>query len=177
MVAEADGAEHLLDPRPDLTPRQSLALQPVRDVPGHGHVGEQRVRLEHQVDRAAVRRARQQVGAVERDRAAVGRLDPGEDAQQRGLAAAARAEEGEELALADVQGDAVQGDDVTEPPGDALDAHKRLGYGGRLGKSTHVKDSVSRVIRWATMITVKLTASRIVASALISGVTPKRTIE
>ena len=87
--------------------RQALHLQPVGDVGAHAHMREQRVGLEHQVDRPLVRRQRRDVAAVEQDAPVARRLEAGEHAQQRGLAAAGRAEQREELVLADVERDAV----------------------------------------------------------------------
>jgi hypothetical protein len=69
-------------------------------------VREQRIGLEHHVDRPLVRRQRVQALAVEGD-AAGWALEAGQAAQQGGLAAAGAAEQGEDLALADVQADVV----------------------------------------------------------------------
>jgi hypothetical protein len=62
-------------------------------------------------------------------RPALGISRPGQHAQQRGLAAAGAAEQAEELALVDVQGDVVHGDEITEAFADALDAQERPGIG------------------------------------------------
>jgi hypothetical protein len=53
-------------------------------------------------------------------------LEPGDHAQRGGLAAAAGAEQGEELALCDVEIEVVNGDQVAERLGDALQPHGRL---------------------------------------------------
>lgn len=63
----------------------------------------------------------------------------------------------------DVQAHPVQSGDLAEPPGDVMDPDHSA--------------SVSRLIRCAAITTVKLTASRQVARALISGVTPNLIIE
>src|SRR3546814_6015743 len=64
--------------------------------------------------------------ALQQDGALAGRLEAGQHAQQRGLAAARGAEQREELALEDVEGDVVDGDEVAETLGDADDLHVRL---------------------------------------------------
>jgi len=66
-----------------------------------GHVGEQRIALEHHADAALLRAQGHDVLAVEEDLAAIYRRQPGDAAQQRGLAATGRAEQGDEFALGD----------------------------------------------------------------------------
>src|SRR3546814_16235525 len=67
--------------------------------------------------------------ALQQDGALAGRLEAGQHAQQRGLAAARGAEQREELALEDVEGDVVDGDEVAETLGDADDRseERRIG--------------------------------------------------
>ena len=60
----------------DLVLRRAFLLQAERDVRFDRHVREQRVRLEHHVHRAAVRRQRREVLAVDEDLAGGGRLEP-----------------------------------------------------------------------------------------------------
>ena len=69
--------------------------------------------------------------AVEQDAALVRRLEAGEQAQQRGLAAAGRAEQREELALEDVERQAVDRGDAAEALADGLEPHQRPR--GRIG--------------------------------------------
>ena len=78
----------------------------------------QRVALEHHVDRPPVGRHAGKVRAVEQDAALVRRLEAGEQAQQRGLAAAGGTEQREELALVDVERQAVDRGEVAEALGD-----------------------------------------------------------
>ena len=66
-------------------------------------VREQRVALEHDVERSFLGRPTRDVGAVDQHLPVVGRLQPGENAQQRGLTAAAGAEQAEERAGRDVE--------------------------------------------------------------------------
>ena len=88
--------------------------QPVGDVVLHGQVGEQGVRLEDRVHRAAMRRDVHEVAAVEQD-VAVGRLfEAGDQPQGGGLAATRRTEQREELAGLDAQVDTVHRGDVGE---------------------------------------------------------------
>src|SRR5471032_530835 len=78
-----------------------LHLQAEGDVLFHGHVGEQRVALEHHADRAFLRAQRDDVLAIQQDFPAVYRRQAGDAAQQGRLAAARRAEQGDEFALGD----------------------------------------------------------------------------
>ena len=72
-------------------------------------VREERQRLEHQAGRPPVRRQVVDGRAADADVAGGRRLQPGEHAQQRRLARARRPDDGEELALGDVEVDAVDG--------------------------------------------------------------------
>ena len=77
-------------------------------------MGKQRVVLEHGVDVALVGRHAFGGLAENLDMALVGLLEAGDEAQAGGLARARGAEHGEELALGDVEGDAVDGPDRAE---------------------------------------------------------------
>ena len=68
----------------------------------------ERVALEHHGDVALLGPQRVDDPAVDRDLAGGDLLEAGEHAQQRRLAAAGRADEDDELAVADLDGDAVQ---------------------------------------------------------------------
>ncbi|ESR71714.1 hypothetical protein T266_08105 [Pseudomonas aeruginosa VRFPA05] len=86
------------DPLLQFRRRHLLHAQAEGDVLLHGHVGEQRVALEHHGDPALLRRQRHHILAVDEDAPAVDLGQPGDAAQQGGLAAAAGAEQGDELA-------------------------------------------------------------------------------
>ena len=92
----------------------ALPAQAVRDVVLDREMREQRVALEHGVDRPAVRRSACEVDAVEEDRPGGRLLEPGDEPQCRGLAASRRPEQREELARADRQVDAVDGHELAE---------------------------------------------------------------
>ena len=79
-------------------------------------------------------------------------------------------EQCEELVLLDVEAHVVDGDGLAEPLGQVPDREQ----GGAV--SCH-RSSVSLVMRWAAITMVKLTSRSKAARALISGVTPKRTME
>ena len=98
--------------------------QPVRDVVADGHVREERVVLEDRVDVAVERRDRGDVGAVEQDPAGGRQLEAGDHAQGRRLARARRPEHREELAVADVEVDAVDRDDVAVVLRDPFEADR-----------------------------------------------------
>ena len=82
--------------------------QAERDVALDGQVGEQRIALEHRVDRSALGWHAGDVLAVEQHPAGIGVLEAPDHAQRGGLAAAARAEQREELAGADRDVDVLQ---------------------------------------------------------------------
>ncbi len=92
-------------------------------------VGEQRVVLEHHVHRALVGRVAGDVAIAQEDPAARRELEAADHAQGRRLAAAGRAEQREELASGDVEGHLVDGDDLAEPLGDAVELDLTSGRG------------------------------------------------
>ncbi|MNN60296.1 hypothetical protein D3C81_1754670 [compost metagenome] len=99
---------------------------------------EQRVGLEHHVDRPLVGRQVGDVLAVQVDAPRGGPLEAGEQAQQGRLAAAGAAEQGEDLALVDAQRDVVHRDHFVELLGYPVDLDEdfpglRVGHGFLLG--------------------------------------------
>ncbi len=100
---EPDQREHGVDAPPDLGRRPALHAQAEADIAAHGEMREQRVILEHGVDRAAVRGIVGDVASVQQDAAAVRTLEAGHQAQGRALAATGRSEQGQELALAQAE--------------------------------------------------------------------------
>ena len=62
--------------------------------------------------------------AVDQDVAGGGVLEPGDDPQQRGLAAAGRADEDAELAVGDLEVDALDHVDRTEGLGDSCEVER-----------------------------------------------------
>jgi hypothetical protein len=93
-----------------------------------GHVRVQRVALEHHRDAAP--RGRELVDALGADEQFAGGdvLEPGDAAQQRRLAAAGRADEDHELAIANLEVDAVQDHGLVEGLVQALDF--QVGHAG-----------------------------------------------
>ena len=112
QAAEADQLEHGADPRAGLGGGHLRDLQAVGDVAGDGQVREERVALEHRVDRPAMGRRVADAPAVDQDLAGVERLEAADGAQERGLAAARRTEERQELARRHRQRQVVEGDHV-----------------------------------------------------------------
>ena len=90
---------------------------------------EERVALEHHVDRPPVGRHAGQVGPAENDPPGARRLEPGQEPHQRGLAAAGRTEQAKELALEDVERHVVDCGGRAEALGDALEADQGHGAG------------------------------------------------
>ena len=102
-LGEADGLQVLLGVGAALGRRESLELQPVFDVRLHVEPGKDRIVLEYGAgDRPAI------AAGLDFD-ATCGRVfKPGDDAQQRGFPATAGADQGEELAVADIEVDIVE---------------------------------------------------------------------
>src|SRR3546814_20759548 len=91
-----------------------LLLQAEGDVLLDVHVREERIGLEHHVDRPLVGRHARHVPAFQQDLAPAGDFEAGQHAQQGGLAAPGGPEQGDEHALVDVEGDVVDRDEVAE---------------------------------------------------------------
>ena len=126
-AVELDQRQHLVDTGVDLGPRQRLLLEAERDVAGNRQMREQRIALEHHVDRPPVRRQAGDVLAAEQDAAFTRLLEAREHAQQRGLAAARGPEQREEFTLVDVERDAIDGGHLAEAFADRFERHQRLG--------------------------------------------------
>ena len=114
QVGEAEQFGDVGDAPRDLVLRRPPGAQAVAEVLAHGHVRIERVALEDHGDVARPRREVGDVPVADRDRAAGHVLEPGEQPEQRRLAAARRADEHQELAVADLQGDVVDGLDRAE---------------------------------------------------------------
>ncbi len=119
------------------TRRCDLGLRPLADgqpeghVVAHRHVLEGRVVLEHEADAPLLGRHPRDVAVAQPDRPLVGRLETRDDPQERRLAAARRTQERRQLAVGDVQGDAVERDEGPEPLDQSLnpDGHRDLSCG------------------------------------------------
>jgi hypothetical protein len=127
VVGHADEAEQLGHPGRAPRPVPASLAEAEAHVLRHRQVREQRVGLEHQVDRPAVRRLGGDVAAVDADAPAVGLLEAGQDPQQRRLAAARRPQQREDLAAGQTERHAAQRHHRPEGPGDAVDGDE----GGR----------------------------------------------
>src|SRR5262249_8210089 len=117
-------ADHVLDGGGWRAPH----LEAVGGVVPHRHPGEDGVALEdHRIHRAL------RMGRLDLDGAGGDRFEAGKDAQQRGLAAPARPDDHEELAVGDVDRDAVDRDELREHLAEIADADGRPGrqrFGG-----------------------------------------------
>jgi hypothetical protein len=85
---QLDHLQHLQHALADLVLGHAVLAQAEGDVLLDRHVREERVGLEHHVDRPLVGRGSGQIGAVQNDLARGRLLETGQHAQQRGLAAA-----------------------------------------------------------------------------------------
>src|SRR5690606_12066990 len=104
---ELHDRKHLEHTLLDLRARQPFLLEAERDVLLHGHVREKRIRLEHHVHRALVRRNAFHGHSIDEYAACTRLLEAGEHAKERRLAAARPAEQTEDLTSIDVQGHVV----------------------------------------------------------------------
>src|SRR5439155_1706915 len=117
-------------------PPHAAAPEAEADVLEDREVREERVRLEDGVDVALVGRLASDGLLAEVDRAGVRLLEAADHAQRRRLAAAGGAEEREEAAALDLERDVVDGGDVVELLGDAVEPDvggDRAGGGLALG--------------------------------------------
>ena len=109
-----------VDARVDLGARPAFLLQAQFHVAARGQVGIERVGLEHHGDAALGRRHDVDHAVVDQHMASGVLLQPRDDAQQGGLAAARRADEHHELAVGDVEIDALEGFEIAERLAHAL---------------------------------------------------------
>ena len=126
---------------PGLALAAGHAPQPQRqlDVLAHRQPGEQRGLLEHQAGLAAPH-----------DLTGRGVVEPGDQVEQRGLAAAGRTDQADELPGADLERDAVEGEDgvvpAPEPLADGVEGHTGIAIHGVEGPrfergGTHAPDT------------------------------------
>ena len=114
---------------------RAALLQAVGHVLGHAHVREQRVRLEHRVDVAAVGRGAEHALSGDADVAGIRLFESGDHPQCRRLPAAGRAEQRDELAGLDREGQIIDRELIAVALGDALqrDGAVRVGRAGDVG--------------------------------------------
>jgi len=126
VAAQANEGEHLARSTLLLGSAHFLLAQPVADVLGDVHVGEQGVVLEDRVDVAAVGRDAGNRLAGEQDLAGGRLFEPGDHPEGRRLAAAGRPEEAVEGATGDSKGHPVDGRDIAEDLCDVDDLDIRM---------------------------------------------------
>ena len=125
-AAHTDDLEHVVDPFRDLALGNLLELETVCHVVEHRHMGEQLVVLEDHVGCPLVGLDQRHVLASQVYRALVGGLETGQHPQGCGLTAPTRAEQREELALLDLEGHIVHGQNPAEPLGHPVKADSRM---------------------------------------------------
>ncbi|MNY24037.1 hypothetical protein D3C86_1577300 [compost metagenome] len=121
---EADHRQGFSGLEPCFGAIDTLASRSVGDVFQDGHVREQRVVLEHGIQRPTVGRQATHILAIDGDAAGIGLHEAGDRAQQGGLATTAGAEQHDEFALLDVQVDVVQRLERPEAFTDTVDAQQ-----------------------------------------------------
>ena len=107
-VIQLNQLQHFLDPLLGFAAFDLLHALAEGDVLLHGHIGEQRVALEHHADAALLRGNGHQVLAVEQNLPAIDPGQAGDTTQQGGFAAAGRAEQGDEFTLGDLAVDVAE---------------------------------------------------------------------
>src|SRR5439155_15966768 len=107
-------AEQLPHPPGHLHPGAPAAREPVAHVPRDGEVREERVRLEDDAEVALRGRERRDVAPSLRDAPLRLQVEAGDGSEEGRLAAPGRPEEAHELAVRDLERDAVQGGERAE---------------------------------------------------------------
>ena len=121
QIADADELGDVGDGAPHVAAGHSRHLQREPDVLGDGHVRVDRVVLEDVADAPAFRRHRGDVAVVERQSSGRGLHESRDEPERRGLATSRGTDEGEELAIADLEGETVDGRHRAEPDGESVD--------------------------------------------------------
>ncbi len=116
LAVQLDQLQHVADLGVDVG--RLAALEAERDVLVDVEVREERIALEHRVDRAPVRLGVGDVLAGQGDRAGRRRLETGDHPQRGGLAAPGRAEQREERTAGYVEVEVVDGRELAERLGD-----------------------------------------------------------
>jgi hypothetical protein len=137
-VGQADQIERVERLLARLGPFGARPTHPQREhhVVQDGHVRPYRIRLEDDADRPAMRpdvHPATRVGhhlATDLDHTVVGAFEAGDEPQRGGLAAPARPEQGDQLALRDLQVDAVDGIGGDRSSRVALDEVRQLDHAG-----------------------------------------------
>src|SRR6476620_1019193 len=119
---QADSLEHSLGPGAAVAAAHSLDSEAVLDVSRDRHVWEERVVPKDRVHGALGGRDARHVDPLQLDASCVGLLEAGDHAQRRRLSRPRGAEHREELAGADVEVDARDGDDVAVDAADSAEA-------------------------------------------------------
>ena len=122
---EADHVEQLGDLLGDVPLPAPLALEAIGHVVEDGEVGEQGIGLKHDAVVAPPGRQRRYLVSVLVDEAAGLALEAGDNPEQRRLSAPRRPQEHDELATFDLEGNGLEGGEVSETLGDAVQAQKR----------------------------------------------------
>jgi hypothetical protein len=107
QLFQAENTRRLIDTRLDLGPWRTTLAQRETHIVAHVHMRIERIVLEHHGDVAILGRDVIDDAVADRDLAAGDFLQPRDHAQESRLAAAGRTNEGDELAVADVDGNAM----------------------------------------------------------------------
>ena len=125
QLVELDGLGRLLDAALDLRLRDLAQLQAEREVLADRHVRVERVALEDHRDVAILRRDVVDDAVADPQGAVGDLLEPGDHPQAGGLAAARWSDQDHELAVADLEVQVVDGEEVAVLLVDVLERHGR----------------------------------------------------
>src|SRR5690606_3055258 len=143
QMADLQQLSHLRDGLVALGLRHAAYLHAEADILRHGHVGVERVGLEHH-GYVPLRRVQfVDALAVDPDLAARNRLQPGYGVEQRGLAAARRAYEHQKTAFLYVERHALEDADIAKRLLEIVDFQERHGFSlSQLRPSGRARNSV-----------------------------------
>src|SRR5439155_22530852 len=133
LVGQPHHVEELPHPPGHLGPGRPAARKPVGDVLRDGEVREERVGLEDDAEVALRGRERRDVAPSLLDAPLRLQVEAGDGAEEGRLAAPGRSDEADELAVGDLERDAVEGGERPEALRQALDAQVGSGRGSREG--------------------------------------------
>jgi hypothetical protein len=125
--ATADQVQQLVDAALDVAPEHAPGLEAVGDVPRHGQVREEGIRLEDDAVIPCARRQPRHIAAVHQHAPGVLPLEAGDDPEQGRLPAATRPEEADELARLDGQRHPREDHELAELLGNPVEGDRGLG--------------------------------------------------
>src|SRR5579884_1227263 len=156
-LRQADQPQELFDLGADLRRLALADLEAEGDVVEHAHVRECGVVLKHEADPAILSSRVGDIATGDPHHPLVGLLQPGDDPKQRRLARATRTQQRGQGALLDLEGYAIERDELPEPLGDPfyVDPHRAsfvLEPNIVMSSSTPIESTASSVAAAYTLV-------------------------